>query len=75
MYQIWRGVYLPIDPKNIKSLSEEPGSYQQTNPVKCNVISGSKVKKPEEKKPSLSLLKFLNHLLFRISQCLQAQRV
>ncbi|CAB5200421.1 unnamed protein product [Rhizophagus irregularis] len=42
VYQIWRGAHLPIDPKDIKPLSEEPGSYQQADSVECNVISGSK---------------------------------
>ncbi|CAI2196299.1 12323_t:CDS:2 [Funneliformis geosporum] len=32
VYQIWRGAHPLIDPKDIKSLSEEPGSYQQANP-------------------------------------------
>ena len=50
-HQIWRGAHSPIDPKDIKPLSEEPGSYQQADPVECNVISGSKVKKTGGKKP------------------------
>ncbi|CAG8726862.1 6158_t:CDS:2, partial [Funneliformis caledonium] len=32
VYQIWREAHPPIDPKDIKPLSEEPGSYQQVNP-------------------------------------------
>jgi len=50
VYQIWRGAHPPIDSKDIKPLSEKPGSYQQVNPVGCNVISGSKVKKTRGKK-------------------------
>jgi len=51
VYQIWRGAHHPpIDPKDIKPLSEEPGSYQQADPVECNVISESKVKKTGGKK-------------------------
>src|SRR5437773_12133541 len=50
VYQIWREAHPPIDPKDIKPLSEEPGSYQQADPVECNVISGSKVKKTGGKK-------------------------
>jgi len=49
-YQIWRGAHPPIDLKDIKPLLEEPGSYQQVDPVECNVISGSKVKKTGGKK-------------------------
>ncbi|PKK60218.1 hypothetical protein RhiirC2_793667 [Rhizophagus irregularis] len=50
VYQIWRGAHSPIDPKDIKPLSEEPGSYQQADPVECNIISESKVKKTGGKK-------------------------
>ncbi|CAB4375515.1 unnamed protein product [Rhizophagus irregularis] len=47
VYQIWRRAHPPIDPKDIKPLSEEPGSYQQVDPVECNVISGkSAIYKP-----------------------------
>ncbi|CAB4473744.1 hypothetical protein RhiirA5_380233 [Rhizophagus irregularis] len=51
VYQIWRGTHPPIDPKDIKPISEEPGSYQQVDPVKCNAISENKVKKTGGKKP------------------------
>ena len=64
VYQIWRGAHSPIDPKDIKLLSEEPDSYQQANSVECNVISGSKVKKLKEKKLSLNPFMSLNRLLF-----------
>ena len=50
VYQIWRGAHPPINPKDIKPLSEEPGSYQQADLMECNVISGSKVKKTGGKK-------------------------
>jgi hypothetical protein len=50
VYQIWRGVYPQIDPKDINPFSEEPGSPQQADIVECNVISGSKVKKTGGKK-------------------------
>ncbi|GBC19184.2 hypothetical protein GLOIN_2v1878018 [Rhizophagus irregularis DAOM 181602=DAOM 197198] len=40
-----RGAHPQIDPKDINRFSEEPGSPQQADPVECNVISGSKVKK------------------------------
>ncbi|RIA96404.1 hypothetical protein C1645_815432 [Glomus cerebriforme] len=40
VYQIWRDAHPPIDPKDIKPLSEEPGSTQQADPVECNIISG-----------------------------------
>ena len=50
VYQIWRGVHLQIDPKDINPFSEEPGSPQQADIVECNVISGSKVKKTGGKK-------------------------
>ncbi|UZO29606.1 uncharacterized protein OCT59_023070 [Rhizophagus irregularis] len=39
VYQIWRGAYPQIDPKDINQFSEEPGSPQQADPVECNVIS------------------------------------
>ncbi|PKK57695.1 hypothetical protein RhiirC2_797584 [Rhizophagus irregularis] len=39
------------DPKDIKLLSEEPGLTQQADPVECNIISGSKIKKTGGKKP------------------------
>ncbi|CAB4494676.1 uncharacterized protein OCT59_013837 [Rhizophagus irregularis] len=29
VYQIWRDAYPPIDPKDIKSLSEEPGAKKE----------------------------------------------
>ncbi|CAB5354716.1 unnamed protein product [Rhizophagus irregularis] len=45
VYQIWRGVHPQIDPKDINSFSEEPGSPQQADIVECNVISGSKLQK------------------------------
>jgi hypothetical protein len=51
VYQIWRGAHPPIDPKDIKPLSEEPDSSQQADPVECNIISGSKIKKTGGKKP------------------------
>jgi hypothetical protein len=51
VYQIWRGAHPPIDSKDIKPLSEEPDSTQQADPVECNIISGSKIKKTGEKKP------------------------
>ncbi|GBB85416.1 hypothetical protein RclHR1_11960004 [Rhizophagus clarus] len=51
VYQIWRDAHPPIDPKDIKPLSEEPGSTQQADPVECNIISGSKIKKTRGKKP------------------------
>ncbi|CAB5202207.1 uncharacterized protein OCT59_013441 [Rhizophagus irregularis] len=50
VYQIWRGAHPQIDPKDINRFSEEPGSPQQADPVECNVISGSKVKKFRGKK-------------------------
>ncbi|GBB99516.1 hypothetical protein RclHR1_35460002 [Rhizophagus clarus] len=51
VYQIWRGVHPPIDPKDIKPLSEKPDLFQQADPVECNVISESKAKKIGGKKP------------------------
>lgn len=51
VYQIWRGAYPSIDPKDIKPLSEEPDPSQQADPVECNIISGSKIKKTGGKKP------------------------
>ena len=50
VYQIWRGVHLLIDPKDIKPFSEELDTYQQADPVKCNVVLGNKVKKTRGKK-------------------------
>ncbi|RIA97622.1 hypothetical protein C1645_813863 [Glomus cerebriforme] len=41
VYQIWRDAHPPIDLKDIKPLSEEPGSTQQADPVECNIISGN----------------------------------
>ena len=67
VYQIWKGAHLPIDPKDIKLLSKEPGSYQQVDPMECNVIFGSKVKKTGEKKPSLNPSAPLGCLLFQLS--------
>ncbi|UZO03791.1 uncharacterized protein OCT59_024193 [Rhizophagus irregularis] len=40
VYQIWRGVHPQIDPKDIKPFSEEPDTYQQADPVECNVVLG-----------------------------------
>ncbi|KAF0532430.1 hypothetical protein F8M41_011218 [Gigaspora margarita] len=51
MYQIWRDAHLPIDPKDIKLLSEEIGSIQQADPIGCNVISENKIKKTRGNKP------------------------
>ncbi len=51
VYQIWRGAYPLIDSKDIKLLSEESDSYQQADPMECNVIFRSKVKKTGGKKP------------------------
>ncbi|RGB32331.1 hypothetical protein C1646_762975 [Rhizophagus diaphanus] len=50
VYQIWRGAHPQIDPKDINPFSKKPGSPQQADPVECNVISGSKVKKIGGKK-------------------------
>ncbi|GES84375.1 hypothetical protein GLOIN_2v1763803 [Rhizophagus clarus] len=50
VYQIWRGVHLQIDPKDIKPFSEEPDTYQQADPVECNVVLRNKVKKTGGKK-------------------------
>lgn len=50
VYQIWRGAHPPINPKDIKPLPEEPDSTQQADPVECNIISGSKIKKTGGKK-------------------------
>ncbi|CAB5296553.1 unnamed protein product [Rhizophagus irregularis] len=56
VYQIWRGTHPPIDPKDIKPISEEPGSYQQVDPVKCNAISENKNQPiPGTKKEIISL--------------------
>ncbi|RGB28852.1 hypothetical protein C1646_767342 [Rhizophagus diaphanus] len=51
VYQIWKNAHSPINPKDIKPLSEEPGSTQQADPIECNIISGSKIKKTRGKKP------------------------
>ncbi|CAB4378495.1 unnamed protein product [Rhizophagus irregularis] len=56
VYQIWRGTHPPIDPKYIKPISEEPGSYQQADPVKYNAISENKNQPiPKTKKEIISL--------------------
>ncbi|PKC08807.1 hypothetical protein RhiirA5_416475 [Rhizophagus irregularis] len=51
VYQIWRDAYPPIDPKDIKSLSEEPGSTHK--------IKKTGGKKPKSKSIHISNTKDL----------------
>jgi hypothetical protein len=60
VYQIWRGTHPPIDSKDIKPLSEEPDSTQQADPVECNIISRSKIKKTRGKKPKSKFIYISN---------------
>src|SRR5438045_3720783 len=74
LYQIWREQEVGRVEWNYLAV---PLSYPSTNvidkqdvpevSVECNVISGSKVKKPEERNPSPNPLESLNYLLPRIS--------
>ncbi|CAB5149831.1 unnamed protein product [Rhizophagus irregularis] len=63
VYQIWRGEHPPLD---------KTGSlvtFQQANPLECNVTSESKIKKSRGTgRGEPSLLTLLNYLSVRLNQ-------